>query len=95
MESYQIAQVLMALITAGGVLGGLGIISFAWVKRRPQIDASEVARITEAIEGLRESVDGMRDDIGEVFDRLDFNERVLSQLADGARGGQKELPRDR
>jgi hypothetical protein len=95
MESYQIAEVLLALITAGGVLGGLGIISWAWVKRRPQIGSSELARITESIDGLRESVDGMRDEIGEVFDRLDFNERILSQLADGARVGQKELPRDR
>jgi hypothetical protein len=92
MESYQIAEVLMALITAGGVLGGLGIMSWAWVKRRPQVGSSEVAKITESIEGLRESVDGMRDELGEVFDRLDFNERILSQLADGARVGQKELP---
>jgi hypothetical protein len=92
MESYQIAQVLIALITAGGVLGGLGIVSWAWVRRRPQIGPSEIARITDSIEGLRESVDGMRDDIGEVFDRLDFNERVLSQLADGSRIGNKELP---
>jgi hypothetical protein len=92
MESYQIAEVLMALITAGGVLGGLAIMSWAWVKRRPQVGSSEVAKITESIEGLRESVDGMRDELGEVFDRLDFNERILSQLADGARVGQKELP---
>jgi hypothetical protein len=75
-------------------LGGLGIISWAWVKRRPQIGPSEVARIAESIERLRESVDGMRDDLGEVFDRLDFNERVLSQIADGARIVPKELPRD-
>ena len=95
MESYQIAEVLLALITAGGILGGLGIISWAWVKRRPQIGPSEVARITESVEGLRESVDGMREEIGEVFDRLDFNERILSQIADGARVGQKELPGDR
>ncbi len=94
MESYQIAEVLLALITAGGVLGGLGILSWAWVKRRPQIGPSEVTRITESIEGLRESVEGMRDEIGEVFDRLDFNERVLSQLADGARVVPKELPED-
>jgi hypothetical protein len=95
MESYQIAEVLMALITAVGVLGGLGIISWAWVRRRPQLGASDVARLAESIEGLRESVDGMRDELGEVFDRLDFSERILSELADGVRGGQKELPRER
>ena len=95
MESYQIAEVLMALITAGGVLGGLGIASWAWVKRRPQISATEVAKIAESIEGLRESVDGMRDEFSEIFDRLDFNERVLSQVAEGLRAGQRELPKER
>ncbi|MFC1640271.1 hypothetical protein ACFL3B_05875 [Gemmatimonadota bacterium] len=95
MESHQIAEVLMALITAGGVLGGLGIAAVAWVKRRPQLSATEVAKIAESIEALRESVDGMRDEFGEIFDRLDFNERVLSQVADGLRAGHKELPKDR
>ena len=95
MESYQIAEVLIALITAGGVLGGLGIAAWAWVKRRPQISASEVAKIAESVEGLRESIDGMRDEFGEIFDRLDFNERVLSQIADGFRSGQGELPKGR
>lgn len=95
MESYQIAEVLMALITAAGVLGGLGIVAVAWVKRRPQIGTSDVAKISDSIEGLRESVDGMRDELSEVFDRLDFNERILSQVADGMRGGKRELPKER
>ena len=54
MESYQIAEVLLALITAGGVLGGLGIAAFAWVKRRPQIGTNDLAKLAESIEGLRE-----------------------------------------
>jgi hypothetical protein len=93
MESYQIADVLMSLIAAGGGLGALGIIAWAWVKRRPQISSTEAVKIADSIEGLRESVDGLRDDFGEVFDRLDFNERVLSQVADGLRAGPKELPK--
>ena len=95
MESYQIAEVLLALITAGGVLGGLGIAAFAWVKRRPQIGTNDLAKLAESIEGLRESVDGMRDESSEIFDRLDFNERVLSQIADSLRTGQGELPKGR
>ena len=95
MESYQIAEVLMALITAGGVLGGLGIAAWAWVKRRPQVSTSELARLVESVERLRESVDGMRDESGEIFDRLDFNERVLTQIADSLRAGQGELPKGR
>jgi len=95
MESYQIAEVLMALIIAGGVLGGLGIAAIAWVKRKPQIGNAELDKLTESIEGLRESVDGMRDESSEIFDRLDFNERVLSQIADSIRAGQGELPKGR
>ena len=95
MESYQIADVLMSLIAAGGGLGALGIVAWAWVKRRPQLSATEVAKIAESVEGLRESIDGMRDEFGEIFDRLDFNERVLSQIADGTRAGQGELPKGR
>jgi len=94
MESYQIAEVLMALITAVGVLGGLGIVAVAWVKRRPRLGASDIARIAESVDALRESVDGMREEMGEVFDRLDFNERILSQVADSVRGGQRELPKE-
>lgn len=93
MESYQIAEVLMALITAVGVLGGLGIAATAWVKRKPQLGSGELDKLTESIERLRESVDGMRDESSEVFDRLDFNERVLSQIADSIRAGQGELPK--
>jgi hypothetical protein len=95
MESYQIAEILMALIISGGVLGGLGIAAWAWVKRRPQIGTNDLAKLAESIEGLRESVDGMRDESSEIFDRLDFNERVLSQIADGLRAGQGELPKGR
>ena len=95
MESYQIAQVLMALITAGGVLGSLAIASWAWVKRRPQISTKDFERLAESIDRMRESVDGMRDESSEIFDRLDFNERVLSQIADSMRAGQGELPKGR
>ncbi len=95
MESYQIADILMALIGAGGGLGALGIVAWAWVKRRPQISQSDVMKLNESIEGLRDSVHGMRDEFGEVLDRLDFNERILSQIADDFRAGQKELPRER
>lgn len=95
MESYQIVEILMTLIITGGVLGGLGITAWAWVKRRPQVSGPELAKLSESIEGLRESIDGMRDESSEIFDRLDFNERVLSQIADNLRAGQGELPKGR
>ena len=92
MEGYQIAEILQVLIAVGGVLGGMGIIAWAWVKKRPQVGGADLAKLTEAVESLRESVDGMRDEVSEVFDRLDFNERILSQIADGMTGGRGELP---
>jgi hypothetical protein len=32
----------------------MGIAAWAWVKRRPQISAWEVAKIAESVESLRE-----------------------------------------
>lgn len=90
MEAYQIANLLELLIGACGGLGALGIIAWVVVKRRPKIGAGDVAMLKESVDGLRESVDGMREEMGEVFDRLDFSERILSQIADGIK---PELPR--
>ena len=95
MESYQIAEVLIALIVSGGVLGSFGIAALAWVKRRPHISTKDFGKLAESIDRMRESVDGMRDESSEIFDRLDFNERVLSQIADDLRAGQRELPKER
>ena len=91
MESWQIAGILQMLIGAIGGLGALGIISFTIIKRRPKISNADLAKLQESVDGVRDSVEGLRDEMGEVFDRLDFNERILSRIADGE---QNKLPNE-
>ncbi|UCG85685.1 MAG: hypothetical protein JSW71_17415 [Gemmatimonadota bacterium] len=93
MESWQIMSLLEMVIIAGSVLGGLGIITYAWVKRRPSLGKGELAGLTQSINTLRDSVDGMREELGDVSDRLDFTERVLTRLADTAKAGDQRLPK--
>ena len=92
MESWQIMSLIEMVIIAGSVLGGLGMVTYAWVKRRPSLGKGDVTRLTESVETLRESVDGMRADLVDVSDRLDFAERVLSRVADGAAADGRQLP---
>lgn len=92
MESWQIMNLLEQLIIAGSVLGGLGMITYAWVKRRPAGGKGEMGRLTDSINSLRESVEGMREELSDVSDRLDFTERVLSRVADTAKPADRRLP---
>ena len=92
MESWQIMSLLETLIIAGSVLGALGMLTYAWVKRRPSLGKGDLAGLTESVETLRESVDGMRADLVDVSDWLDFTERVLSRVADGAAADGRQLP---
>ena len=92
MESWQIMNLLEMVIIAGSVLGGLGMLTWAWSKRRPTLGKGELANLTASVETLRESVEGMRADLVDVSDRLDFAERVLSRVADGAAADGRQLP---
>ena len=92
MESWQIMNLLEMVIIAGSVLGALGMLTWAWSKRRPTLGKGELASLTASVETLRESVEGMRADLVDVSDRLDFAERVLSRVADGAAADGRQLP---
>lgn len=92
MESYDIRSILETLIIAGSVLGSMGIVAWAWVRGRTRIGTKDVARLSDAMEAMRDSVEGMRSELGDVSDRLDFAERMLAQVADGGRTERPELP---
>jgi hypothetical protein len=92
MEAWQIAQLLEMLIVSGAVVGSLGIIAWAWVKRRPHSASGDIGRLTDSVENLRESVEAMRVELGDVSDRLDFTERMLARVAESPQGAHKELP---
>ncbi len=93
MESYDIRSILETLITAGSVLGGLGIAAWAWVRGRSRIGNKDIARLADSVEALRDSVEGMRVELGEVSDRIEFTERMLAQVAEGGRAGGPALPK--
>ncbi|MCZ6759939.1 MAG: hypothetical protein O7D29_06150 [Gemmatimonadetes bacterium] len=56
----------------------------AWVRHRPQQLRGEVSRedfaeLLESVEGLREQVELMREEHSELFERVEFTERLLSK----------------
>jgi len=91
MESYQIQNVVEMLIISVSSITALWIVTRAWIGRRGRIGGADVTRLTESVERLRESVEGMRMELGDVGERLEFTERVLAQLADRG-SGRPPLP---
>lgn len=84
MESYQIQSLLEMLIISVSTVSALWIVARAWIGRRGRVGAPDLARLTESVDRLRETVEGMRVEVGDVGERLEFTERVLAQLADRA-----------
>jgi hypothetical protein len=94
MESYDIRSILETLIIAGSVLGSMGIVAWAWVRNRTRIGSKDVAKLADSVDAMRDSVEGMRAELGDVCDRLDFTERMLAQVAEGGRMDRAELPKE-
>ena len=92
MEPYQIENVLEMLITAAAGLTALWMITRLWIHRRGQVGAGDLKKVTEAIDSLRDSVDSMRLEVGDVSERLEFTERVLAQLANEDRAPRPRIP---
>ncbi len=76
-------SVLGVLAFSGMVLIGLKVVLNAWVKKKDLRGSGDVAKLTEAVESLREETEALRDQLGgemaEVQERLDFAERLLTQ----------------
>jgi hypothetical protein len=87
MESYQIAELLTTLIVSISLLGAMGIAAKVWLTRKAQALPGG-REIVDAIEGLRDSIEGMRAEVAELAERVEFTERVLARLADE----QRQLP---
>ncbi len=91
MEGYQIQALLEMLIITFGSVTGLWIITRAILAWRGKLAPADLAQLAESITHLRDSIEGMREELGDVTERLDFNERVLARMADEAKA-RKELP---
>jgi len=88
MEGYQIQNILEMLIMSGATISVVWIAARVFIHRK-RVSGTADPKLIEAVDRLRESVDGMRDDLADVSERLDFTERVLGQIAEGR---QRELP---
>ena len=92
MEPYQIENVLELLITAAAGLPALWMITRLWISRRGQVGSGDLKKVVEAIQNLRDSVDSMRLEVGDVSERLEFTERMLAQLANDDRAPRPRIP---
>lgn len=84
MEGYQIQSLLEMLIVTTGTLTGLWIVVRVWSQRRSRVGGPDMTRLSESVDKMRESVEQMRDELADVGERLEFTERMLARLADGA-----------
>lgn len=79
---YYVANLLEILIYAVSGLTGLWIVSRVLIARRQRVSDADLRGVAEALAGLRDAVDAMRLDMGDIAERLEFTERVLGQIAD-------------
>jgi hypothetical protein len=79
---YYVANLLEILIYAVSGLTGLWIVSRVVIARRRRVSEADLHQLTEALDGLRDAIDAMRLDMGDIAERLEFTERVLGQIAD-------------
>ena len=92
MENYQIdnligiVQTLLFMIAG---FGGVTLVLRTWFKGRGKIAESQMKHLLESMESLHEAVDDLReqqgvvqqlnDRVGEISDRVEFAERLLSK----------------
>ena len=93
MESYQVYNLIeriIILLSGVGAIGVVGWTAVAW--RRVGAGKRDAnPELLTAIEELRSSVDGMREGVADIADRLEFTERAMAQLADPTKRG-RDLP---
>lgn len=90
---YYVANLLEILIYAVSGLTGLWIVSRIFVVRRQRLPDADLHKVREALDGLRDAVDAMRLDMGDIAERLEFTERVLGQIADDRGTSPPRIPK--
>ncbi len=78
--------VLPALIVTAGGVGGVWLITSAWLRNKKNVRPEELGRIADTLELLQHSVDDLREDlriqvnqIREISGRVEFAERLLTE----------------
>ena len=72
------------LIPIIGVCGFVGIMALKiWTNhqlRMRELPGSDNEHLTEAVQQLHDEVGSMREDLAEIHERMDFTERMLSEV---------------
>ena len=67
-----------------GVLGLVGLVGLkTWSHHKlkmQEMSGGDDERLADAVQQLYEEVSSMRDDLGELHERVDFTERMLSEV---------------
>ena len=80
----------LTVIASATFLVGLGMVLRAWGRRAGGHVKELVDRLRGDVEDLQSEVRSIRAELGDVYERMDFAERLLSQQ----RGDREALPRD-
>ena len=85
----RIAEAMAEPLKWAVIVGGLYLSSRVWGGRRLRdADRGELQGVSDQLQSLKHSVDGLRGEMGEIQERLDFAERLLT------RGSETAEPQD-
>jgi len=75
-------EIVTTIVVSFTILIGLGLGLRAWTKRAAALRAGDAARLLEGVETMQRTLEDMRQDVADMNDRLDFTERLLTQVVD-------------
>ena len=93
-EIAALQDVLTSAIVAGTFIITSVLVLRAWTKRGTALREREAAQLLEAMDTLTHSIEELRNDVSEINDRMEFAERLLTRVAEGAPVGQRQLPEE-
>ena len=77
-------EVIAIFVPIFGVLGFFGLMGLkTWSNHKLKMretPGGDNERLTEAVQQLHEEVGAMREDVAELYERVDFTERMLSEV---------------
>ena len=75
----EVAILIFTALVGTFSLVGLKILVSARKTRHGEVGKEEVQRLTESVEGLQDQMYRVRDAVGELHERMDFAERLLTK----------------
>ncbi len=77
-------EIITIFIPILGMLGGFGLVGLKiWTNHKlkmREMPDGDGGRLTEAVQQLHDEVGSMREEVAELHERVDFTERMLSQV---------------